>query len=1103
MSKAQALNIRSHFSLGKSILSPKESVKEAKSKGYDVVALCDDNTVSGMTDFFSEAEAQGVKPIVGVSLDIYQEPLLKGNDQKKASFYQIKLFAKTEPGVAQLFSLLTKANSDEQYYYKPRSAIEDVTQALKEGDLIVTTGDAIPLFTNKNADSILNSLIAVAGKDAVFVELVPADMPFYNRINKMAIDASAKFGIGKLLSRPALYKEGNAKERDMMAWLFNRGSANHPLRAQPFLRDLHLLHPKDMLVQAVETLPKSAVVEAVADMKRFADACEYKWEKQPMCLPQMAPQPFAELVNQCKAGWDARLKNDVFGYWPEASKLAEYRERLKYELSVIKQMGFENYFLLVAYVVNWSKNEGIQVGPARGSAAGSLVAYLTGITDVDPIRFGLIFERFLNPDRLDYPDIDLDFMSSRRQEVIDNLKSEFGDEYVAGISNYSMLGSASALRDISRIHDLQPSEYSCSKLIPKEGTGSVSLETAMETVAEIDQFAVSHHNIFKSACSLQGTMRGLGRHAAGIVVAAEPISTRAVVERREGQPTINWDKRIVEDWGLIKLDVLGLSTLDILRIALDKIEARHGKAPDIYKIPLNDQKTLDIFAAGETRGVFQFEGGTARHLLRQIAVGGDMTFEDIVAVNALNRPGPLDAGLTEKYVKIRQGALQPEYPNPRTVDALKETHSVIVYQEQVMKVARDLCSFTMAEADKLRKIMGKKQPEEMAKQSDKFVSGAVNNGMPEPDAIHLFNMIEKFAGYAFNKSHAVAYSLISYQAAYLKAHYPAEFFAASLSILKDEKLKPIANEAAAKGLQVVPPDINHSTSHFEIGFDAQRQQEILYAPLDRVKNVSGRTVTEILKARADGAFKSIDDMCSRVVKRVVNKRVVESLNAVGAFAAIEPTQLPARHEERTRDQKLLMPELTLDEVVITRHIDMSPYVQNEIAKIYEGIQDTHPNVVLPAFGKKPLFVVVTDAPAFSENKDLQMASGKSFEYMQRALKANSLKKSDGYYCSLLKCEKKEKQPTVEEVKEYAPLLNEEIALIKPPLIIACGGAAIRHFVPDVKGGFEELAGQIHYSKELDCNVLFGFNPMMVYPRPEMQEKLDEIMGQAAELIGLK
>lgn len=1079
--------VRTHFSVGQSVLKPKEIVKHAAELGHKALAICDDCTVAGMTEFVAACKAEEIDYIVGASLPIYRDAETR---EKGKPAYRVKAFVQTQQGIENLFELISIAYSKERFYYKPRLQLDDLL-GLTEG-LAFTTGDIDSLFACRDWEEQLEGLVTLS--DSVYAEMIAVDQVYYKKVNSVAEKAISDFCIEAVVTRPTLYGENEDDVRDIGAAVSTNSDPNHPLAPKPATRNFSLLSPDDFdhlcELMDLECDYSQNIIESV----------EYKWQKQAMSLPKLATDEFAQLVSLCKTGWKERISAQVFGEGFDNTRLDEYKTRLKYELSIINKMGFSAYFLLVHYVVGYAKDNGIFVGPARGSAAGSLVAYLLKITDVDPLRFGLIFERFLNPDRLDYPDIDLDFMSSRRGEIVQHLIDKFGEEYVSGIANYNTLASASALRDVARVSKLSAQDYECSKLVPKEHGQSVDLEEAVQQVTAIEDFALKYPRQWRQSCALQGVIRATGQHAAGVVVAGDKIIKRGAVYGHREHNLVCWDKRVVEDWGLIKLDILGLSTLDIIKLAVEKIAAM-GTTLDLWQISLDDPETLRVFEQGKTKGVFQFEGGMARNLCREIAVSGDFRFEDIVAINALNRPGPLEAGLTEKYVKIRQGKLNADYPHERTEDALEETEGVIVYQEQVMQIARDLSGFTMAEADKLRKAIGKKDADLMKTMKEQFVDGATDNGMFESDADMLWEAIEGFAAYSFNKSHAVAYSLISYQAAYLKAHYPGAFYAASMTILADDKVKLIAKEATDDGFTVMPPDINKSTHSFELVNDSVAGIHHLYSPLTAVRNVSAKVCAHILEVREEGGeFTSYDDFFKRVEAKRCNIRAKENLTKVGAFASIEPKQDSPLDPSRLRDQKELMGALAVADVKPDRRIDMSPSVLHQIEELYADIDAEGETALRPSHGKKPRFVVITDKPHFFELEEGKAFAKKSRKYIETAIRNAGLKPSDGYYTTLVKVEPEDKQPTKEEIALYGKYLKRELDILNPPLVIMAGTKAIRYLFPDSKGSAEDLSRTVEYDQDNDRNYLMCINPQMVYVKPEKQDLLNDVFVDVAALF---
>ncbi|WP_242437109.1 DNA polymerase III subunit alpha [Acinetobacter baumannii] len=542
--------------------------------------------------------------------------------------------------------------------------------------------------------------------------------------------------IKTVVTYPFNYLENeDADTLDVLSAIATNTQLDLHYRPIQYVKDFGFKEPKfilDHTKAAIQRMAKyervnsaEAWKEGLKNISELVDKCQYIFEKQPVSLPKLSTDEFKTLCAKCLEGWKKRFSKEILGYKPTKAELdTVYKSRLGYELSILKKMGFESYFLLVEDLVMWSKNNGVIVGPGRGSVGGSLVAYLLGITDVDPIRFGLIFERFINPERLDLPDADLDFASSGRYKVIDYLVEKYGEDYVAGISNYSTLASASALRDTGRISGLNNMQLSATKLVLKEHGTSLDLNTSADAVPELDKFRNEHPVIWKHATKLAGTMKSFGQHAAGIVVAGEPIVNRAVLETRGKSPVVNWDKRVVEDWGLIKMDLLGLATLDVLNIACDYVKERHGIELDLLKIPLDDEKTMQALGRGETVGVFQLESSGMQQLLKNISNGGAVTFDDICAVTALYRPGPMDSGMLDDYVDLRKGLKEVTYAHEVLEPVLSDTYGVVVYQEQTMALARKLAGFSMAESDHLRKAIGKKDLKKMAELKPKFIDGA-------------------------------------------------------------------------------------------------------------------------------------------------------------------------------------------------------------------------------------------------------------------------------------------------------------------------------------------------------------------------------------------
>lgn len=738
MSLNHALSVSSDFSIGKSLLQVGHAVEKAAELGYESIALCDEMSLHAMVEFTNAAKKKGIKPIIGCRLRVYDDPTYRkpskasGEKEKPNPFFMLKVWVTEEAGIKSLLKLLSRANSEEYFYYHARCGLEDVMNL--EG-VVLGTGDLFNVFHHERHEEII---LRLATKFQVYTELVPIDTPLFDTLNAKVLTLLAKGheNVAPLVTYPTFYKDdGDASTLEVLNCITTNTQMDVAHRSKQFVKDFYFQAPTHLVERVKGAAKRVALYDKIItvdgwmsglkNIRAVSDACAYQFSKQPACLPKMADNEFVALGKKCVEGWKRRFATPVLGYVPPAELMPEYKTRLEYELSVLKKMGFSGYFLLVEDLVMWAKNNGVIVGPGRGSVGGSLVAYLLGITDVDPIRFNLLFERFINPERLDLPDADLDFMSSKRHLVVEYLTEKYGKDRVAGISNFATLASASALRDAGRMYGISGLDLTCTKLVPKEHGQSFTLTEAAKVVPEIEKFKDEHPEVWNHAIKLEGVMRSFGQHAAGIIVAGEPLIERAVVETRAESPVVNWDKRVVEDWGLIKMDLLGLSTLDTLAIAAEYIKERHGIEVNYTAIPLDDPKVLDAFGAGETTGVFQVEGHGARKMLREMGAGGDFSFNDVVALNALNRPGPLDSGIADKYIHRKNGKEPVDYPHKRTEPFLAESYGVPIYQEQIMKIAVALCGFTNTEADHLRRAIGKKDKDKMQAHAEHFVTNAV------------------------------------------------------------------------------------------------------------------------------------------------------------------------------------------------------------------------------------------------------------------------------------------------------------------------------------------------------------------------------------------
>ena len=1142
------LAARSDFSISESMLQIDHLIADAKDKGYESVTLMDTMSIHGLVDFSNKCKKAGLKPVIGCRIRVVEDPTYRkppkasGEKEKPNPMFMLKVYVTGDKGVTSLMKLLSKAYSEDYFYYHARVGLDEVME-LEE--VIVSTGDLFSLYHREDASIIIDVLQDHFGKNNVYSELCPIDTPLFDTLNGKAMNVAQLMDMPTLVTYPTFYRDAaSAESLEVLKCITTNTRMDVRYRSVQYVKDFYIHEPRHLVARIKAAAgrvhkwahkgPPSFWVEGLENIEKLVAKCNYTFKKHPVSLPKMADNEFVTLGKKCIEGWKNRFGTKILGHRPDNTEIKVYQDRLAYELSVLKKMGFAGYFLLVEDLVTWAKTNGIIVGPGRGSVGGSLVAYLIGITDVDPIRFNLLFERFINPERLDLPDADLDFMSSKRHMVIEYLTAKYGADRVAGISNYSTLASASALRDTGRMYGLNGIELTATKLVPKEHGQSFTLTDAAKAVPEIDKFKDEQPEIWNHALHLEGAMRAFGRHAAGVVVAGEPLVNRAVIETRSDSPVTNWDKRTVEDWGLVKMDILGLSTLDVMEIAKGYIRDRHGIEVDYLKLPFEESNVMDAFGRGDTTGVFQFESSGMRKLLRDLAVGGQLTFEDITAATALYRPGPMDSGLLDDYVAIKQGIRAPTYDHPNMESALEATFGVIVYQEQVMQTAVDLAGFTRAEADHLRKAMGKKDKDKMSEMRQKWIDGcATTSGLDDRTAGSIFDKIEAFAGYGFNRSHAVEYSIISYWTMWLRVNYPAEYFAACMSIVDEEKLPGLVKDAREAGIEVSPPDINLSSYRYTIPND-----KTILAPFSAVKGISENTAQRIVelrqangewrvarvKKKRDGTTEDVWEMDTTVIKgrfdtplefelaagapgSKVNSKAVENLQRVGALALIDPGADSPKHFSRRKDQMELMPGLIIDAVKADRTTDLSDkFLRSKVIHLIQDykkcsdcdLKETpHPTVRAKTTVK---FMVVSDCPTWQEEKKDKLLEGDASVYVKGAIARAGLSAAEGYYTTLVKAKKSEKFLTNGQINGCSQWLNRELELIKPAVIVALGSATIKRFVPGLKGGAAEMVGKTIYDPVLDATIICGINAQQIGFDPDKQEVLDAVFAQVADVL---
>jgi DNA polymerase III subunit alpha len=855
-----------------------------RAKQFDMhsVAITDHGTMFNTVEFYQKALKADIKPIIGCECYVAPRTMSDRTPIDAKGLRHLVLLAENQVGYRNLCKLVTKAQM-EGFYYKPRID-KALLEACHEGLIAMSAclhGEVPMLIKSGHMEEAEEAALfyqRLFGENNFFLEVQNNGIPIQDTVNDALREMSGKLSIPLVASNDCHYLDkDDVRAHDVLLCVQTGRTVNDKSRFR-FRTDQLYFKSKDEMIDYFKDFP--GAIQNTADI---AKRCEVEFDFNTYHFPQFndpsglsAEDLFVQTVHQ---GFE-RVWSIIQTKNPDADRDA-YRERLEYEIGIINNMEFPGYFLIVADFINYAKNNGVPVGPGRGSAAGSLVAYSMGITDLDPLEHGLIFERFLNPDRISMPDIDVDFCINGRDKVIEYVGERYGGgDYVAQIITFGKLKTRAVLRDVGRALDIPLAEVDViAKLVPD--VLNITLAQALEQepkLKELEEARPDVADLIGICKTLEGLPRHASTHAAGVVIGDKPlVEYLPLYKGKKGEVVTQLDMKLVEGIGLVKFDFLGLRNLTVIDNTLKLIEGQ-GKPPlDLNTIDFTDPQTYELLAAGDTTGVFQLESSGMKDLLVRLR---PENFAEVTALVALYRPGPLDSGMVDDFVERKHGRKEVSYMIADLEPILKDTYGVIVYQEQVMKIASALASYTMAEADGLRKAMGKKIAAMMAQHRERFVKGAVKNGHKEDNAIALFDLMEKFGGYGFNKSHSAAYALIAFQTAYLKAHYPVEFIAALLTSEMNsiDGVVKYINECRAHQIEVRPPDVNFGDTMFTVV-----NKKIQFG-LVAVKNVGEGAVEAIVEERqANGPYESLFDFCERVDLRRVNKRVVESLIACGAF----------------------------------------------------------------------------------------------------------------------------------------------------------------------------------------------------------------------------
>ena len=880
------LRVHSEYSLVDGIVKIKALVKSTSDFKMPAVALTEQSNLFSLVKFYRATQAQGIKAIVGSDVYIF-------NPEAAADPFRLTLIASNKTGYITLTELISKAYQEGQHLGVPMLKKEWV-EANHQG-LIALSGamegdTGLALLADKNELAEQCALYwASLFENCFYLEVQRVGKQNEENYIKATVDLALKLELPVVATNDVRFIEKTDYDSHEIRVCINQGRVvDDSQRPKNYTEQQYLRSPEEML-ELFSDIP-----EALSNTIEIAKRCNVELSLGKNYLPDY-PVPAGMTLDEVfidasRKGLEQRLQQyPAFGHESDEDNQKIYSDRLELELGVITQMGFPGYFMIVADFIQWAKDNAIPVGPGRGSGAGSLVAYVLGITDLDPIEFDLLFERFLNPERVSMPDFDIDFCMDKRDDVIDYVARHYGRDRVSQIITYGSMAAKAVIRDVGRVLSLSYGFVDgLAKLVPFEI--GMTLSRALQESPELKQRYETEEEVtslIDRALSLEGIVRNAGKHAGGVVISPAKLTdfTPLYCEEGGGNLVTQFDKDDVEAVGLVKFDFLGLRTLTIIDWALQTINARKKLANealvDISQIPRDDSATYEIFKKCQTTAVFQLESRGMKELIRKLKPD---CFDDIIALVALFRPGPLESGMVDDYINVKHGA-KAEYAHPLLEPILNPTNGVILYQEQVMQIARELAGYTLGGADMLRRAMGKKKPEEMAKQRTIFTEGAINNQIDESIATYVFDLMEKFAGYGFNKSHSAAYALVAYQTAWLKRHYPEAFMAAVLSSDMDntDKVVILIEECREMKLPLCPPDINHSNYCFTVNDN----QQIVYG-IGAIKGVGEAAIEDLLKERIDnGSFTGLYDLCKRVELRKVNRRVLEALIKAGAFDSFD------------------------------------------------------------------------------------------------------------------------------------------------------------------------------------------------------------------------
>jgi DNA polymerase-3 subunit alpha len=957
------LHVHSEYSILDAACRIEELLLKAKEYEMEALALTDHGVMSGAIEFYQKAKNYGIKPIIGT--EFYFAPRGRRDRTPGQKYYHLLALAEDERGYKNLLKL-SSLGYTEGFYYKPRIDLEllkeysdglIVTSACKSGIL------AKPILQGREgeAEQWARKLRDLFGKENFFIELQDHGLPEEQRLNEALIELARRLELPLVATNDVHYISPEDREaHEILLNIQSKGTVL-PEERRAYEGEQYYFKSAEEMIDLFRDHP-----QALENTLRIAERCNLVIETGVAHLPSFDLPPGYGTPEEYLQELALRGAHGRYG----EELPAKVRERLEYELRMIEEMGFASYFLIVQDFVNYAKGKGIPVGPGRGSAAGSLVSYCLGITDIDPLKYGLLFERFLNPARVSLPDIDIDFCPRRRDEVIQYVRERYGEERVAQIATFDTMAARSAVRDVARVMGIPYGDADrIAKLIPF----GASLDEAKGSVRELKRLYDEDPQI-KRLIDISQRLEGLARnpstHAAGVVIAPGELTDYTPLLRlSDGSLVTQYDMVALEAIGMLKIDLLGLRNLTVIDDTLRLIQ-KSGKELRLEDLPLDDPQVYRLLQEGRTTGVFQLEGAGIRDLVKRLA---PTEFKDIVALLALYRPGPLESGMAEEFIARKLGRQPVTYPHPALEPGLRHTYGLPIYQDQLPQMAQVLAGFSLSEADLLRKAIGKKQRKTMEAMREKFVQGCIRRGIPMEKALDLFGDIEKFARYGFGKAHSTAYALITYWTAYLKANYPTEYMAALLTSVADntDKIAEYVQECRDLGIEVLPPEINESDLYF-----TSHDGRIRFG-LGAIKNVGRGAIEAILEARGGKPFRSFIDFCRRVDPRQVNREALESLIKAGAFdrfaprkgllgqvdAALELAQVA--HEERRSGQR-------------------SFFAEEELAPSLDVGEEEFPHEVLLRFEKELLGLYVSSHPLNKFKEELSYLCSRELNELEEA-----------------------------------------------------------------------------------------------------------------------